>query len=87
MPDITITVSQKVIDRAQVLTTEHNAKTGESLTPLQLAGRILKQWAAGSALTALTTQAFADLEADLKAQREAGIQAITVASDAELATW
>lgn len=87
MPQITITISQKVIDRAQVLATEHNAKTGESLTALQLAGRILRNWAAAQAVNTLATQALKDLDADLEVQREAGQQAIKTAVDTETTTW
>ncbi|KKM79808.1 hypothetical protein LCGC14_1346290 [marine sediment metagenome] len=84
MPDITITVSQKLIDRAQVLTDKHNARTGENLTPLQLAAQILKSWAAGEAVGAAITTAMQDFDDDREEQR---VAAITSASDAELANW
>lgn len=87
MPQITITVSQKLIDRAGVLTAEHNARTGESLTTVQMAKRILRRWAAAESVNALNTQAIADLETDIEMRRKAGMQAIQEEAETESATW
>lgn len=84
MPQITITISQKVIDRAQVLTEEHNALTGENLTRLQLAGRILRNWAAAKSLGEAVTTVLENFDVDREADKIAAIQA---ASDNEIATW
>ena len=84
MPKITITVSQKVIDRAQVLTDEYNARTGESLTKLQLAAQIIRKWASAQGVAAIAIAATEASDVGEADRRRASVDA---AINDEIATW